>query len=69
MGIAAQNMKILNKIKNDFMTKYSMKDLGFPKKMLGLQFQYSLNRIFISIPEYISRIYEKYQSIFTINGH
>ena len=69
MGIAGQNMKLVNKIKNEFMLKYSMKDLGEPKKMLGLQFKYSLNRIFISIPQYITKIYHQYESWFTICGN
>jgi hypothetical protein len=68
MGIAAMNMKLLNKVKNVLMVKYSMKDLGEPKKMLGLQFKYSLNRTFISIPEYISKIYQKFEIYFTISG-
>jgi hypothetical protein len=34
MGIAAQNQKLLNQVKNGFMTKWSMKDLGEPKKLL-----------------------------------
>ena len=54
MGIAGQNMKLVNKNKNVYMLKYSMKDLDKPKKMLDLQFKYSLNRIFINIPQYIS---------------
>ena len=46
MGIAAQNMKMVNKIKNNFIVKYGMKDLGEPKKMFGMQSKYSLNIIY-----------------------
>ena len=46
-----------------------MKDLGEPRKMLGMQFKYSLNRIFISIPQYISKIYHKKESWFIICGN
>ena len=61
MGKATLNMKMVNKIKNDFMIKYNMKDLGEPKKMLDMQFKYSLNRIFIGIPDYITN-FMKYES-------
>ena len=37
MGIAAQPPKILNQVKIGFMTKWSIKDLGAPNKMLGMQ--------------------------------
>ena len=68
MGIAAQNQKLLNQVKNGFMTKWSMKDLGEPKKLLGMQIKYSLNRIFIHISDYISDIYNKYTPILTVTG-
>ena len=55
--IAAQNMNMVNKIRNDFMVKYNMNDLGEPKKILGMQYKYSLSRIFIGIPGYITKIY------------
>ena len=68
MGIAAQTIKLLNKTKNDFLLKYSMKDLGEPKKMLGMQVHYSLNRIFIGLSDYITKLYQKYQHLITLNG-
>ena len=61
MGIAGQIMKLVNKIKNKFVLKQSMKDLGKPQKMLGMQFKYSLNRISICNPQYISKIYHTYE--------
>ena len=57
MGIAAQNMKMGTKIKNDLMVKYSKKDRGKPKPMLGMIFKYSLNRIFIGIPDCLYKSY------------
>ena len=32
-----------------------------------MQFGYRINRIFISVPEYITRIYKKYESILTLS--
>ena len=46
MGIVAQIIKPANKVKNGFIVKYRMTDLDEPKKMLCMQFEYSLNRIF-----------------------
>ena len=37
--------------------------------MLGRQFKHSPNRIFISLPDYISKIYNKYAPMLTIRGH
>ena len=37
MGKAAQNIKMVNEIKNDFMVKCCMQDLGEPKTTLGMQ--------------------------------
>ena len=45
-----------------------MKDLGEPKKMLGMQVHYSLNRIFIGLSDYITKLYQKYQHLITLNG-
>ena len=66
MAIGASNLKLLNQVKNDFLTKYSMKDLGVPKKILGMEIQYTLNNIFISIPQYISKMFKKYSPLFTL---
>ena len=46
-----------------------MKDLGEPKKLLGMQVKYSLNRIFIHISDYITAIYNKYAPILTVSGN
>ena len=48
------------------MLKYNMTVLGEPKKMLGMQFKYSPNRSFISILQYVLKIYHKCESRFTI---